>query len=142
MSDTWDYLTGLDNPEGGPTDATVWARLRYRRDALLAASDSRVGPDAPGDVDGWRTYRQALRDLPANTTDPRQAVWPVAPTSTTVGANRAALYARAVAAFNTNRQAIAATNPTNAQVVAQVKKLSAQNNAIMRLLLGLLDGTD
>jgi hypothetical protein len=55
-------------------------------------------------------------------------------------ANRQALTERAIAAFNTNRTAIAATNPTNAQVVAQVKNLSAQNNAIMRLLLGMLDG--
>jgi hypothetical protein len=56
--------------------------------------------------------------------------------------NRQALTEQAIAAFNTNRQAIAATNPTTAQVVTQVKNLSAQNNAIMRLLLGLLDGVD
>ena len=56
--------------------------------------------------------------------------------------NFATLTHQALAAFNTNRRAIAATNPTNAQVVAQVKNLSAQNNAIMRLLLGLLGGTD
>jgi len=27
----------------------------------------------------WLDYRQALRDLPANTTDPENPVWPVAP---------------------------------------------------------------
>jgi hypothetical protein len=36
-------------------------------------------PDAPWDRGPWEAYRQALRDLPANTTDPRAAVWPVAP---------------------------------------------------------------
>ena len=56
--------------------------------------------------------------------------------------NRAALTAQATAVFITNRAAIAASNPTNAQLIQQVKNLSAQNNAIMRLLLGLLDGTD
>jgi len=132
---------GLYPSNDDASDDLVWDRLHYRRDTLLSESDYRVVADAPGDVDAWRTYRQALRDLPANTTDPRQAVWPVAPTSTTVGANRSALYEHALAAFNTNRRAIAATNPTNAQVVTQVKNLSAQNNAIMRLLLGLLDGT-
>ena len=140
MTDTWNYR-GLGET-GELADEWVWERLRVHRDRLLAASDHHVGTDAPGDVDAWRTYRQSLRDLPANTTDPRLAVWPDLPASTTVGANRSALYEHALAALNTNRRAIAATNPTNAQVIAQVKKLSAQNNAIMRLLLGLLDGTD
>ena len=27
----------------------------------------------------WLDYRQALRDLPANTTDPENPIWPVAP---------------------------------------------------------------
>jgi len=28
---------------------------------------------------GWLDYRQALRDLPANTTDPENPVWPSPP---------------------------------------------------------------
>lgn len=48
---------------------------------------------------------------------------------------------QAQAAMAQNTAAVNATNPTNAQVVAQVKNLSAQNNQIIRLLLGLLDGT-
>jgi hypothetical protein len=37
-------------------------KVRAERDELLAASDSHVWPDhVPED---WRTYRQALRDLP------------------------------------------------------------------------------
>jgi len=27
----------------------------------------------------WAAYRQALRDLPANTADPRNPVWPIPP---------------------------------------------------------------
>ena len=29
--------------------------------------------------DEWKAYMQALRDLPANTTDPENPVWPIAP---------------------------------------------------------------
>lgn len=74
---TWDFTTDRD-PASIP-DEWVWERLRNRRDALLSASDSRLVPDAPWDIEAWKTYRQALRDLPDTTTDPRAAVWPVAP---------------------------------------------------------------
>lgn len=60
-------------------DEWAWERLRLRRDNLLDACDWRVVADAPWDTTPWLAYRQALRDLPASTSDPRQAVWPVAP---------------------------------------------------------------
>lgn len=56
--------------------------------------------------------------------------------------NEATLTAQATAALAQNRAAIAATAPTNAQVIAQVKALSAQNNALIRLVLGLLTEID
>ena len=34
----------------------------------------------PESKQAWLDYRQALRDLPANTTDPLNPVWPEAPT--------------------------------------------------------------
>ena len=40
------------------------------RDSLLADSDFRMVSDAPWDIDAWATYRQALRDLPADPTWP------------------------------------------------------------------------
>ena len=40
---------------------------------LKAYSTQKVVPKA------WRDYMQALRDLPANTEDPENPVWPVAP---------------------------------------------------------------
>jgi hypothetical protein len=55
---------------------------------------------------------------------------------------RSTLQAQAENALAQNRAAIAAAAPTNAQVIAQVKNLSAQNNALIRLVLGLLDATD
>lgn len=60
-------------------DAQSWADLRAKRDRLLAASDWTQVPDAPVDQQAWATYRQSLRDLPANTTDPRNPVWPTRP---------------------------------------------------------------
>lgn len=77
---TWDYSGHLDTvpPEDLPTE-WVLERLRIRRDALLAATDFRVVADAPWDTTPWIAYRQALRDLPDSTTDPRQAVWPTPP---------------------------------------------------------------
>jgi hypothetical protein len=53
--------------------------LRSMRDSRLAASDWTQVPDAPVDQAAWAEYRQALRDLPANTTDPRNPVWPALP---------------------------------------------------------------
>lgn len=53
--------------------------LRAKRDALLAASDWTQASDAPVDASAWSAYRQQLRDLPANTPDPRNVEWPEQP---------------------------------------------------------------
>lgn len=77
---SWDYSSPIDtvSPQTLPTE-WVWERLRLRRDGLLASTDFRMVADAPWDTQPWAEYRQALRDLPDNTTDPRQAVWPTTP---------------------------------------------------------------
>jgi len=56
-----------------------WRELRSERNGRLAASDWTQVDDAPVDKAAWATYRQALRDLPANTTDPLNPVWPELP---------------------------------------------------------------
>jgi len=56
-----------------------WRELRSERNGRLAASDWSQVADAPVDKAAWATYRQALRDLPANTTDPLNPVWPELP---------------------------------------------------------------
>ena len=54
--------------------------LRLQRDRLLTESDWRDLPSYPGpNQEAWRTYRQALRDLPANTEDASNPTWPTAP---------------------------------------------------------------
>ena len=80
MSDTWNYLaTEQDYTRDTIPTEYVWERLRARRDGLLRVTDYRMVTDAPWDVAPWAAYRQALRDLPDATTDPRVAVWPVQP---------------------------------------------------------------
>jgi hypothetical protein len=81
MSDTWNYLSSQQDytRDTIPMDY-VWERLRNRRDQLLAQSDFRMVTDAPWDTAPWAVYRQALRDLPEQTSDPRVALWPDAPT--------------------------------------------------------------
>jgi len=62
-----------------PDEASAWLVLRVERNRLLAESDWTVLSDSPTSTAAWKTYRQALRDLPANTTDPLNPVWPTPP---------------------------------------------------------------
>ena len=52
--------------------------LRRQRDRLIAESDWMAGSDVTMSS-AWKTYRQALRDMPANTTNPS---WDGEPAST------------------------------------------------------------
>ena len=57
--------------------------FKQRRNILLNSTDKYVTVDFPHASDevrqAWLDYRQALRDLPVNTEDPENPVWPVAP---------------------------------------------------------------
>ena len=57
-------------------------------------------------------------------------------------ANERTLRSQAATALQNNRDFIAITSPSNAQVVAQVKALSRQVNALIRLELKELGGTN
>jgi hypothetical protein len=58
------------------------AELRIKRNIKLVETDWTQSPDSPmtdETKDDWKTYRQALRDLPANTADPTNITWPEEP---------------------------------------------------------------
>ena len=60
----------------------AWTALRAQRNSLLVASDYTQLQDAHLSAEkksAWADYRQALRDLPENATDPTQVTWPVSP---------------------------------------------------------------
>ena len=69
------------------TNAEAMRLLREQRNAKLVACDWRAVSDLTMS-DAWKTYRQALRDLPANTTpkcdsdgnlDSSSVTWPTEP---------------------------------------------------------------
>ena len=95
----YDKLTWLDSSTK-PTEAEIDAelikindaepmrRLREERNRLLVESDWMAYPDSPTITDAWKTYRQALRDLPASASpsldsnyelDLTSVTWPTEP---------------------------------------------------------------
>ena len=90
---SWDAVNGVAADDGTITlqadpakvQAKIqqaWTALRTQRNQLLAASDYTQLQDAHLSAEkksAWADYRQALRDLPENATDPTQVTWPVSP---------------------------------------------------------------
>ena len=63
-------------------DEVFWQKLRTERNSILKDSDWSQLSDAPltsSQKTAWVTYRQALRDLPANTEDPKDITYPLPP---------------------------------------------------------------
>ena len=77
-----DELAALEAAEQTYNDgatARAWVALRARRDELLAECDWWSFADSPAMTDEQKAYRQALRDLPANTSNPSNSSWPTKP---------------------------------------------------------------
>ena len=79
----WKYTTesGFFNPNEF-TQSDHLKNLRESRDLLLNQSDWTRMDDNQLSSDKkaqWATYRQTLRDLPANTADPSNPTWPTKP---------------------------------------------------------------
>ena len=86
----YENIEWLDEENSLPTEAELQAKtdelnaaqplveLREQRDRLLAETDWWASSDRTMTAE-QTAYRQALRDLPATTTDPESPVWPVKP---------------------------------------------------------------
>jgi hypothetical protein len=65
------YVPNVDN---------ITFQVRSQRDSLLASTDWTQLPDVPQSTkDIWAPYRQALRDVTAQSGFPETIEWPVAP---------------------------------------------------------------
>jgi len=72
-------FTGMSDAE---QNAIEMQSLRSQRDRRLSQCDWTQAADSPlSDTKKaeWATYRQQLRDLPANTSDPANPTWPTPP---------------------------------------------------------------
>lgn len=90
IGDTYEGIEWVDEDYIGPSRevfdakkteleaAVPWTKLRDQRNKLLAETDYLALSDVTMSSE-MTTYRQALRDLPANTTDPANPVWPTKP---------------------------------------------------------------
>ena len=74
----WALVDGVPQAPAGPSNEELMVRLRSQRNSLLRRTDHFALADVTL-TDEMRTYRQALRDLPANTVDPANPVWPTKP---------------------------------------------------------------
>jgi hypothetical protein len=75
------YLDLIQPWENEADVETEWLfeRIRLWRSRELAASDWTQLADSTANKTAWATYRQALRDLPANNKDPKKIVFPTRP---------------------------------------------------------------
>jgi hypothetical protein len=61
------------------TNDQKWEQIKLWRNAQLARTDWTQVADSPADKATWATYRQALRDLPAQAGLAEEAVFPAQP---------------------------------------------------------------
>ena len=88
LSQTLTYDSGNSLPvptedelleESGKTKGKLeWKALRQTRDNKLTETDWMANSDVTMS-NAWKTYRQQLRDLPANTSNPDNPTWPTKP---------------------------------------------------------------
>jgi hypothetical protein len=73
VGDNYQFFTVRDK-----ADTEVWEEVRNQRNNLLAATDL-FGLSDVTMTNDMKTYRQALRDVPQNNSDPKNITWPKEP---------------------------------------------------------------
>jgi hypothetical protein len=72
-------ISEMDDETKAAKDAAQATAVRADRDKRLTDSDWTQVADAPVDKAAWATYRQGLRDVPAQAGFPWDITWPVKP---------------------------------------------------------------
>ena len=74
-------VTAYVAPSNSPvTTEQKWELVRFQRFEKLRMCDYVALEDSQvSNKDAWKTYRQALRDVPANNADPDNISWPTEP---------------------------------------------------------------
>ena len=78
----WTLVDGVLTAPSNEITSQDWAKFRDSRNRKHNQSDWTQRKDTPLSTSKkteWQTYRQALRDLPTSTTDPRSPSWPSKP---------------------------------------------------------------
>ena len=73
-----DFVAPFEDADEVP-DEYFFERFRLWRHAELVACDWTQLADSQADKSAWATYRQALRDLPAQNKDPKKIKFPTRP---------------------------------------------------------------
>jgi hypothetical protein len=78
----WEFAGGAVRINAEKKTAQLWQEVRAERDRKLAQSDikRKLSEDKnDGKSNAWKSYQQALRDLPQVQTDPENITWPTEP---------------------------------------------------------------
>ena len=79
-----EYLEWAKTNTANAVDSSLtWDDIRLKRDTLLMSTDWTMISDTSVDQAAWKTYRQALRDIPETYKDkePSEVVWPTQPST-------------------------------------------------------------
>ena len=82
-TDYQDYLEWAKTNTAENIDAVTWDEVRKTRNSLLKSTDWTMISDTSVDQTAWKTYRQALRDIPETYKDkePSEVVYPTQPST-------------------------------------------------------------
>ena len=82
-SDYQEYLEWAKTNTAEGIDAITWDEVRKTRNSLLKSTNWKMISETSVDQTAWKTYRQALRDIPETYKDkePSEVVYPTQPST-------------------------------------------------------------